>query len=159
MDMEQTFERYEAVAQFVFDEYSKINYAPLRRQALRHTDLVDGYITILAQRRNLDVELLKISALLHDIARFSLNTSLQHAQKGATLAYDILMKIDLFEISEIEQVCQAIRHHSDKNRIDVPFDEALKDADLLAQWSAYPCMEFSQRSLYRWNKLKTELSL
>lgn len=157
--MKQTFERYEAVAQFIFDEYSKIHYAPLFRQALRHTDLVDGWVTLFAQRRQLDVELLKISALLHDIARFSLNTSLHHAKKGADLAREILSNMQQFEKNEIEQICQAIRYHSDKQRVDTPFDEALKDADLLAQWSIDPSAQFDDVRTNLLKKLKAELGL
>lgn len=157
--MKQNFERYEVVAQFIFDEYSKIYYAPLRHQAMRHTDLVDGWVTLLAQRRHLDLELLKISALLHDLALFSYNASFQHAQKGANLARGILEDMKQFEASEIEQVCQAISHHSDKQRIDTPFDEALKDGDLLARWSMDPSEQFEDDLKQRFNQLKAELSL
>lgn len=157
--MKQNFERYEVVAQFIFDEYSKIYYAPLRHQAMRHTDLVDGWVTLLAQRRHLDLELLKISALLHDLALFSYNASFQHAQKGANLARGILEDMKQFEASEIEQVCQAISHHSDKQRIDTPFDEALKDGDLLARWSVDPSEQFEDDLKQRFNQLKAELSL
>ena len=157
--MKQNFERYEVVAQFIFDEYSKIYYAPLRYQAMRHTDLVDGWVTLLAQRRHLDLELLKISALLHDLARFSYNAPFQHAQKGANLAREILEGMKQFEASKIEQVCQAISHHSDKQRIDTPFDEALKDGDLLARWSVDPSEQFEDDLKQRFNQLKAELSL
>lgn len=157
--MRQTFERYEAVAQFIFDEYSKIHYAPLRRQALRHTDLVDGWVTLLAKRRNLDLELLKICALLHDVARYSLNSMLNHAYRGSKLANEILLNLQQFDEDEIEQICQAIRHHSDKVRIDTPFDEALKDADLLAQWSVDPSAQFDEIREKRFEQLKAELNL
>ena len=33
--------------------------------------------------------------------------------------------------AETAQICQAIARHDDKDRVDTPFDELLKDADVM----------------------------
>lgn len=157
--MNQSFERYEKIAQAVFEEYSKIYYASLRIQAIRHTTLVDGWITLLAGQRNLDLELAKISAILHDIAKYSENCTRNHARIGSQLAQNRMLEMNEFAPEEIEQVRVAILHHSDKDHIDDPLDEALKDADILASWSVDPNEPLGAVRENRFIRLKKELNL
>lgn len=157
--MNQCFERYEKIAQSVFEEYSQIYYAPLRIQAIRHTTLVDGWITLLAGQRHLDLELAKISAILHDIAKYSENCTRNHARIGSQLAQNRMLEMDEFSPVEIEQARVAILHHSDKDHIDAPLDEALKDADILASWSVDPSQPLDPVREKRLIRLKKELNL
>lgn len=136
-------ERYEKLHEKVFGEYAQIYYVPLKTEAISHTALVDGFVTWLGTERHQNVELLKIAALLHDYARFAQNQLGHHAQKSAGAARVILEERNEFTPAEIEKVCRAIAHHSDKDRIDSPFEDTLKDADVLASWTQNPTMPLS----------------
>lgn len=56
-----------------------------------------------------------------------------HARKSALLAETILQEHG-FALADIERICTAISHHSDKSQRHDPYSEALKDADVLERW-------------------------
>lgn len=81
-----------------------------------------------------DIELVKASALLHDIARTAeLNGGTEcHAEKGAEMAKPILEKFG-YSSEKIEIISDAIRTHRYKNQINpkTKIGEVLQDADRL----------------------------
>jgi HD superfamily phosphodiesterase len=97
---------------------------------------------LIALKRGENAELATIAGLLHDIASLKNHdiepfkthglTSANHAEKGAGIAMEILVGMNITTLQENEIICSAIRKHSDKDVIDTPFDEVLKDADVLA---------------------------
>lgn len=131
-------DRIEQIKVTILDEYTRIHWPPLRLEALDHTLGVFHAALLLARKRGVDAELAAAAALLHDYAKFALNQSGQHAQKGAVAARRILEESQAFESDQIEQICRAIGRHSDKDRIDDPLDEVLKDADVLARAMEQP---------------------
>lgn len=135
--------RYETIRDLVFSQYSTIYLPTLRTDALCHTAMVDAYITLLAKKRQLPLELAKIAAILHDGGRYLKNTSKGHAKIGALWAKEILENTELFTSEEIRMIVQAIAKHSNKAWVDDLLDEALKDADVLAFWSLNPSEESS----------------
>jgi hypothetical protein len=70
--------------------------------------------------------------MLHDLCSYKTLDTTDHGPRGAVLARDILEDLGSFEPNEIEAICHAIEHHSDKAGVHGPFDELLKDADVLA---------------------------
>ena len=72
--------------------------------------------------------------LLHDCALYLQNCGHPgHARKSALLAETILQEHG-FASADIERICTAISHHSDKSQRHDPYSEALKDADVLERW-------------------------
>lgn len=86
---------------------------------------------ILAQRRNLDIELAEIACLLHDICVISEGEYESHAKRGAEIAGKMLGDSKDFTKKEIELITEAIAHHSEKDvHTDKPYVELVKDADV-----------------------------
>ena len=136
--------RYEIVKNYVYSQYAKIYNNTIRIEALSHTSQVDTCATMLAMARNLDVELCKIIALLHDFGQFTQNCPhAEHARIGSILASKYLIETELFTQEEIDNISYAISQHSKKADYDNPFCECIKDADLLARFFSNPTMELN----------------
>ncbi|MBO4913629.1 MAG: HD domain-containing protein [Oscillospiraceae bacterium] len=102
-----------------------------RNSAIVHLYGVSLAATMIAQKRDLDAELLSMAAMLHDLYAYKSGSYDDHAHKGAELAREVLDKLALTTPEEAEVICSAIYHHDDKLVVDSPTDEALKDADVI----------------------------
>jgi hypothetical protein len=54
-----------------------------------------------------------------------------HAVRGSKQAKAILESMGTYSDDEISTVASAVLHHSDKGTVQGPYDELLKDADVL----------------------------
>lgn len=87
---------------------------------------------ILAEKRNLSIELAEIICILHDIYVILEGKYKDHAKLGAPIAKKILEDIDSFSSEEIKTITEAIANHSDKDKYsDDPYIELAKDADVM----------------------------
>ena len=82
-----------------------------------------------------------------------------HAHQGAAAARKILQELNLFSEEEIDMISNAIWHHSDKDTVDTPFDEVLKDADALQHFLIMPLVAPAPHEAARVSKLKEELGI
>ena len=136
------YKRYETVKDYVYSQFFKIRYEPLRKMAFSHTDSVDTCITLLAISRNVPIESAKIAALLHDFALYTQNCGhAEHARLSSIMATNYLKSTELFTQIQIDEISHAIAHHSEKNQYHSPLCEALKDADVLARFLENPTQE------------------
>lgn len=86
---------------------------------------------ILAQKRNLDIELAEIICLMHDINVIVTGSYEDHAKKGSRIARKMLEESKDFSKKEIEVIAEAIAHHSEKQiYTGKPYVELAKDADV-----------------------------
>lgn len=86
---------------------------------------------ILAQKRNLDVDVASVTCILHDIAVIKSGTYKDHAKLGAEIAKEILAEVGGFSEEEITTITNAIAHHSEKEVYsNEPHTELVKDADV-----------------------------
>lgn len=86
---------------------------------------------LLAKKRALDAELAIAAGLLHDISAATKGEYENHCILSAETARDILVEMNAFTEREVEQVYASIVNHDFRDRVDAPFDEVLKDADIL----------------------------
>ncbi len=105
-----------------------------RRCGFVHLYGVSATCSLLALKRGLDPQLGAIIGMLHDLATYQSANSVDHAEKGAATAAQILSEAGDFPLAEISIVKSAIAHHSDKVAIHSPYDELLKDADVLQHY-------------------------
>lgn len=86
---------------------------------------------IIAQKRNLDVELADIASTLHDIYVVVTGKYQNHGPLGAPIAEKILRDVGEFSEDEIKTVYDAVFHHSEKEIYsDDPYIELVKDVDV-----------------------------
>lgn len=143
-------QRYEFVKDYVYSQYAKIEYEPLRIAALTHTAMVDNCITFLAISRGIKPEKAKIAALLHDYAQFIENCPhSKHARLSSIYAHKYLTETKMFKVNEIDDICFAIGQHSKKDIYDSPLCELLKDADILARFLENPEMQLTPKERQR----------
>lgn len=98
---------------------------------LKHSAGCCQIARILAQKRNLDIEIAETASTLHDIYVIAEGKYKDHGKLGAEIAEQILKEIGGFSEEEIEKITQAIAHHSEKEIYsDDPYIELVKDVDV-----------------------------
>jgi len=123
--------RLEAVRERVDADLEKLPNLWARRCGYVHLYGVSETAVLLAARRGLDTELAAVAGMLHDLATYKTGDPTGHAQASSHLARELLAEIGSFSQNEIELIATAIAHHSTKEKLHGPFDELLKDADVL----------------------------
>lgn len=102
----------------------------------KHVKYVYKYATLLAKDEEVDLEVVQLSALLHDIAMTdpSLDRA-RHSEYGPNIAGDILKKYNYPE-DKIELIKKCILNHSSKrkNYRTTKEEEILVDADALSHF-------------------------
>ena len=128
-------------------------------KAYAHLYGVSLAATVIAERRGEDSELASMAAMLHDIAAYVNGTYDDHAHRGADLAREILLRHALANPREIDCICSAIYHHDDKMVKDEPFDEVLKDADVMHHTFNNLAKPVKDKELARYRALRQEFGL
>ena len=86
---------------------------------------------ILAQKRNLNMEIAELACLLHDIYVIVEGKYEEHGKRGAEIARNMLEEFGDFTSEEISIITEAIAHHSEKQiHSNKPYVELVKDADV-----------------------------
>lgn len=86
---------------------------------------------ILAQKRNLDIEIAELACLLHDVYVIVEGKYEEHSKRGAEIARRMLEESGDFTSEEISIITEAIAHHSEKQiHTNKPYVELVKDADV-----------------------------
>ena len=122
--------RVKTVREYVQKELEKLD----GETAIKASDHLNGVAlaaVMLAYERGFDPECAAMAGLLHDLYAYTAGSYEDHAHKGAELARKVLDQLQVTSSEETEQICSAIFHHDDKLVEDAPFDELLKDADMM----------------------------
>lgn len=127
-----------------------------RRCAYLHLYGVAQACALLALKRGENPELAVMAGMLHDIYAYSCMDVNEHTHKGTTLAKKILDELKITDETETESICNAIYSHSDKDKIDQPFNELLKDADVLQHCLYNPTLTIKENEIERYERLRTE---
>ena len=126
------------------------------RLFIEHLYSVARYCSLLALKRSLNQEIAMTSGMLHDIAYVN-GGGENHAVKGAEQAEVLLKTINLYNDEEIKLIITAISRHSDKQAIHEPYDEILKDADVMSHCFYNPDFPVSEWEIERYKNLLDEL--
>jgi len=121
-----------------------------------HLYCVSHFCTLLALKRHLNVELATTCGMLHDIANINGNGGDNHALKGAEEAEELLRTINLYNDDEIKTIITAISRHNDKNTVHEPYDELLKDADVMSHCFYNHDFPIAEWEMDRYKNLLTE---
>jgi putative nucleotidyltransferase with HDIG domain len=151
--------RLELLYQKVITMIEELPDAGLRQKAYVHSCGVAQIAALLAARRGLNTELAAVAGILHDIWAYQAGTYEDHCHKGAVWAAELLSGLDLYTADEIETVRSAIHFHDDRQEVHAPYDEALKDADILAPYLHRPGLPAPGPTRDRLIKLLGELNI
>jgi uncharacterized protein len=131
-------DRLEQVRQVVDEIVRQQPDVSYRRAAYIHLYGVSTVCALLALKRGLDVQLVQVAGMLHDLSTYQRADSTDHDRLSALEARRLLGELGLFVPHEIDTICQAILHHRAKGEIHAPMDELLKDADVLSHYLYNP---------------------
>jgi 8-oxo-dGTP diphosphatase len=123
---------------------------------IEHLYSVARYCSLLALKRNLNQEIAMTAGMLHDIANINGGGG-NHALKGAEQAEVFMKTLNLYNDEEIKIITAAISKHSDKQAAHEPYDEILKDADVLSHCFYNPDFPVSDWEIERYTNLLIEL--
>lgn len=144
--------RYEIIKDNVYQILNNECFGNKRKHGLEHLFSVSTMIQYLAIQNNLDIEIAAIIGILHDIATYKLNSSFDHANRSSMIAQEMLRQSRLFQDEEINIIITAIKNHSFKEKVDEPYSELIKNADLLVQYFNDPIAIFSIEKQNRLNQ-------
>lgn len=130
-----------------------------RTSAIVHLYGVSLAATLIAEKRGLDAELASMAAMLHDMHAYLSGSYDDHAHKGADLAREFLAELNQTTDEETEIICSAIYHHDDKNLVDSPMDEVLKDADVVHHCFNDISKPVKEKEQKRYDALRAEFGL
>lgn len=119
---------------------------------------VSLYSAMLAEKRNLNVEIAMTAGMLHDLSTYQTGCSKGHAPKGSRLAREILEESGLYNNDEMDIIASAIKNHSNKVEVHDEYSELLKDADVLHHHYYNPLLDDFAHEGERLNKCLDELA-
>ncbi|WP_024831668.1 HD domain-containing protein [Ruminiclostridium josui] len=119
-----------------FKKYMELNSQAERDRKFCHHDIQHSldvarvaYIIALENKYDLKKEIIYITALLHDIAKWKqYSQKADHAAEGAVLAREILLDLNM-EKDDIEMVLDAIEKHRKKEGHSTPLSKVLYAGD------------------------------
>jgi HD superfamily phosphodiesterase len=120
---------------------------------------VSVFAILLARKRGLDEELAGAAGMLHDLWSYTSGNAINHAAPGAELSRRILAEVGGFSKDDIETIYTAILYHSDKAAVHSPFDELLKDADVLHHHFYNPSWPSDPGDEDRYTRIMEELNM
>ncbi|UCF09910.1 MAG: HD domain-containing protein [Candidatus Bipolaricaulota bacterium] len=126
--------RLERVRQIVDSILRDVADPEDRRCGFVHLYGVSLTATLLARERGLDPDLAAVAGMLHDLVSYESGDPADHGPRSSRRARELLRDVDGFTVEEIDAICSAVAHHSDKAGEHGPFEELLKDADVLQHY-------------------------
>lgn len=140
----------------------------LQRDIQNPDDLKSAYVhlhgvslaaALIAEKRGENAELCCMAAMLHDLYAYITDSDLNHAELGAKYARKLLTKARLTTEEETEIICHAIACHDNKESVDGPVDEVLKDADVFQHSFNDILKPIRTKDLKRYHALRKEFGL
>ncbi|WP_408958318.1 HD domain-containing protein [Natrinema sp. 74] len=135
---------FEAMKGFVFEylsasvekeeEGGRMRWYPWHSAEYRHNHILNvvDLATEIAEQEGADVDVTRVAALFHDVAKLETDQEL-HAEAGARVAREYLESRGEYPESFVQQVCRAIEDHSYQGDLtDLALEtQCLIEADLL----------------------------
>ncbi|MDS0477843.1 HD domain-containing protein [Natrinema sp. 1APR25-10V2] len=135
---------FEAMKGFVFEylsasvekeeEGGRMRWYPWHSAEYRHNHILNvvDLATEIAEKEGADVDVTRVAALFHDVAKLETDQEL-HAEAGARVAREYLESRGEYPESFVQQVCRAVEHHSYQGDLtDLALEtQCLIEADLL----------------------------
>jgi len=139
-----TDEEYAAMKQFVYDylaasveneeEGGRMRWYPWHSAEYRYNHILNvvELAERIAEREGADVDVTRVAALFHDIAKLDADQDV-HAEEGARVAREYLETQGEFPQSFVDEVCRCIEQHSYQDALsDLPMEtRCLIEADIL----------------------------
>jgi putative nucleotidyltransferase with HDIG domain len=109
----------------------------------QHTLRVAQFGKVIAENEAINVELVVMACLLHDIAWFdtAAENSRDHGRLGAEIAQPFLKNLG-YSRKNIKNICYSIASHVDEENIDTPEAKVVSDADNVDRFGPYRILQW-----------------
>lgn len=117
-----------------------------RRNAYIHCYGVGQAAGLIALHRGFsrkEAELAEIAGMLHDYVKFFVGIKENHAHLAEPYVRKLLVNTGEFSQEDIDIICLAVYKHADKDVLDTPFDEIVKDADEMQHFLRNPMEDYA----------------
>jgi len=117
--------------------YSKVKMTKLGVHAWAHIQRVVHLCELITKKEglNVDLDVVRIAALLHDIAKDKETRSTDHGDKGALMAEELLQSLG-FSDKKTKLITDAIRAHTNRDEPASTEAKILRDADFIDKLGA-----------------------
>ncbi len=116
----------------IIEKYSRSMTSDQPGHDFGHIDRVRHWSLKIAKAEKYpDLVKVEAAALLHDIAVFSVKNKKDHGKKGSEMARKFLTKNKLFSPEEIDEICEIVLMHCEKNKKPGQLLKIIQDADML----------------------------
>lgn len=103
----------------------------------KHIDRVRGWALKIAKEEGFeDLEIVEVSALMHDIGLSRAEKRSMHGEVGAEMASNFLRENNLLSQEKISEVCGAIKYHNRNREGEGKLLKILRDADMMDLFGA-----------------------
>jgi hypothetical protein len=126
-----TNQRLESVRVLVQEMISSIDCEQQRQEAYVQLYGVSSFASILAMKRGWNPELAAIIGLLHNYYFFKTGVKGFPGPNSADTVRPLLREVNMFTNEELTLILKAIFHQEDRNKVQGPYEEILKDAQVL----------------------------
>jgi HD superfamily phosphodiesterase len=151
--------RIEILRKYIDNMLLNMSDNEVRRCAYVHLYGVAQSCAFIALKRGENAELATMAGMLHDIYSYARMDTKDHSHKGAILAKEILLSLQITNEVETKMICDAIYTHSEKGVGHSSFHEVLIDADVLQHCLYNPAFEMMPHEKSRYEKLKIEFGI
>jgi len=119
------------------EEYVKSIMSNEVAHDFKHVDRVKNWALQIANKENFeDLEVVVISALMHDIGLTQAEKRSLHGEVGAEMAAKFLTENNLLTQDKIAEICNAIKFHNKNREGDGKLFKILRDADMMDLFGA-----------------------
>lgn len=124
-------QRLESVCVLVQEMIISIGCEQLRQGAYIHLYGVSSFASMLAMKRGRNQELAAIIGLLHNYYFFKTGVKGFPGPNSADTVRPLLREMNMFTNEELTLILNAIFYQEDRNKVQGPYEEILKDAQAL----------------------------
>lgn len=127
-------QRLDSVRVLVQEMIMSIGSEQRKQEACVHLYGVSSFASLLAMKREQNQELAAIIGLLHNYYFFKTGVKEFPGPNSADTVRPLLRDLNMFTKEELTQILKAIFHQGDRNKVQGPYEEILKDAQVLQSY-------------------------
>jgi len=154
--------RIEKLREYIDDVLQNIKDEEERRCSYVHLYGVAQSCAMIASRRGINAELATMAGMLHDFylyKNYENQDFTDHGRRGSIFVRAILDDLKLTTEEETNIICCGIANHCDKDKVDLDFDEVIKDADVIQHCLYNVTLPVKKSYKERYEKLIKEFDL
>ncbi|MCP3745419.1 MULTISPECIES: CHAP domain-containing protein [Paenibacillus] len=156
---ESKFKRLESVRSLVHEMLVTTENTSMKQEAWVHLSGVSNFASMLAMRREQDVEIAAIAGVLHGFYFYKTGIKDFPGPNSADAVRPIIRSTQLFTDEEQLVILRSIFYQEDRHQVHGPCEEIIKDAILLQMYLQNTGDNLSKAAIHRLQNVFVELGI